>query len=201
MKKYFGALLLVALTSLPALSQVVPVDTIASDTTSVKEHYFGYISFTTTMEMMPEYMEAQLSLQRLSAEYKSELDRARREFDRQYTDFMVSQDQLSMSIVVKRQKELQLIMDNNIKFKNEINRELESARNSLLDPLRRRVMETIAEVCRESGYDYVVDIDQMSFLYINPDRGVDITPMVYSRLGISTITTSEIELGQSEIVQ
>ena len=81
---------------------------------NAQQGYFGYISFNKTVQLMPEYMEAQLKLEELQSEYREEVERSKREFDRQYTDFMINQDQLSSTIVAKRQKELQLLMDNNV---------------------------------------------------------------------------------------
>ena len=87
---------------------------------SAQQGYFGYISFNKTVQLMPEYMEAQLKLEQLRADYKNEVERSKREFDRQYTDFMINQDQLSSTIVAKRQKELQLLMDNNVEFRQNV---------------------------------------------------------------------------------
>ncbi len=156
---------------------------------------FGYIAFKKTIQLMPEYMEAQLKLEQIQADYRNEVERSKREFDRQYTDFMINQDQLSSTIVAKRQKELQLLMDSNVEFRNMVNKSIEEHRALLLDPLRQKALEVIAAVCKEKQLDYVVDTDQRTYLYINSDRGVDITNDVYLRLGI----TVQIEESMQEI--
>ena len=158
---------------------------IISNTTYAQQGCFGYISFNKTVQMMPEYMEAQLKLDELQAEYKSEVERSKREFDRQYTDFMINQDQLSSTIVAKRQKELQLLMDNNVEFRQNVNKALEEHRLQLLNPLKQKALEAIAAVCKEKNLDYVVDTDQRSYLYINTNRGIDISHDVYLKLGIT----------------
>lgn len=163
---------------------------------SAQPGYFGYISFNKTVQMMPEYLEAQLKLEELQAEYKNEVERSKREFDRQYTDFLIHQDQLSSTIVAKRQKELQLLMDNNVEFRNNVNKALEEHRTRLLDPLKQKVLEAIAAVCKEKQLDYVVDTDQRTYLYINSDRVVDISADVYLKLGISV----QVEETMQEIV-
>ena len=94
---------------------------------NAQQGYFGYISFNKTVQLMPEYMEAQLKLEELQSEYREEVERSKREFDRQYTDFMINQDQLSSTIVAKRQKELQLLMDNNVEFRQNVNKALEAS--------------------------------------------------------------------------
>ena len=65
---------------------------------------FGYIDFNNTLKLMPEYVEAQIILQSLQADYREEIDRSKREFERQYIEFMLDQDRLTPSIVAKRQR-------------------------------------------------------------------------------------------------
>ena len=111
---------------------------------NAQQGYFGYISFNKTVQLMPEYMEAQLKLEELQSEYREEVERSKREFDRQYTDFMINQDQLSSTIVAKRQKELQLLMDNNVEFRQNVNKALEEHRTELLNPLKQKALEAIS---------------------------------------------------------
>ncbi|MBO7247012.1 MAG: OmpH family outer membrane protein [Bacteroidaceae bacterium] len=168
---------------------------------SAQQGYFGYISFNKTVQLMPEYMEAQLKLEQLRADYKNEVERSKREFDRQYTDFMINQDQLSSTIVAKRQKELQLLMDSNVEFRNIANKALEEQRLLLLDPLKQKVLEAVAEVCKEKQLDYVVDTDQRTYLYINTERGSDISHDVYLKLGITVQIDDSMEEVKSDIVK
>ena len=45
---------------------------IAPLTINAQQGYFGYISFNKTVQLMPEYMEAQLKLEELQSEYREE---------------------------------------------------------------------------------------------------------------------------------
>ena len=108
-------------------------------------------------------------------EYQDELERSKREFERQYIEFMMEQDHLSASIVAKRQKELQLLMDNNAQFKDKVQTELESKRDEMLLPLKKKLLTAVSEVCLEQNLDYVVDTGKGTYLYINQEKGVDIS--------------------------
>ena len=110
---------------------------------SAQEGMFGYIDFNATLKLMPEYMEAQIDLQKTQSEYREEIERAKREFERQYIEFILEQDHLSPSIVAKRQKELQLVMDNNAQFRDQVQSDLEARREELLIPLKKKLLETI----------------------------------------------------------
>ena len=168
-------------------------------TLSAQEGMFGYIDFNGTLKLMPEYAEAQKDLQQTQSEYREEIERSKREFERQYIEFMLEQDHLSASIVTKRQKELQLLMDNNAQFKEKVQTELESKREELLRPLKQKLMEAVAKVCSDKGLDYVVDTGTGTYLYINQERGVDISDQVYSILRINKELVKSVESGQPVI--
>lgn len=168
---------------------------------SAQEGKFGYIDFNGTLKLMPEYMEAQIILLKTQSDYREEIERSKREFERQYIDFMLEQDYLSPSIVAKRQKELQLLMDNNAEFRDKVQSELETKRNELLLPLKNKLMKAVSEISKEQDLDYVIDTGKGAYLFINPDKGVDISEVVYKILGIDNIPDKVVEQGQPVIMQ
>ena len=168
---------------------------------SAQEGKFGYIDFNGTLKLMPEYMEAQIILLKTQSDYREEIERSKREFERQYIDFMLEQDYLSPSIVAKRQKELQLLMDNNAEFRDKVQSELETKRDELLLPLKNKLMKAVSEICMEQDLDYVIDTGKGAYLFINPDKGVDISEVVYKKLGIDNIPDKVVEQAQPVIMQ
>ncbi len=161
-----------------------------------QEGRFGYIDFNGTLRRMPDYIAAEANLRNIQSEYQDELERSKREFERQYIEFMLEQDHLSASIVAKRQKELQLLMDNNAQFRDNVQMELESKREEMLLPLKKRLLEAVSEVCTQQNLDYVVDTGKGTYLYINQEKGVDISHMVYEQLGIEKKAERVVEGGQ-----
>jgi len=168
---------------------------------SAQEGKFGYIDFNGTLRIMPEYLEAEKNLKEIQSDYHEEIERSKREFERQYIEFMLEQDHLSASIVAKRQKELQLLMDNNAQFRDNVQLELEARRDELLMPLKKKLMKVVSDVCVEKNLDYVVDTGKGSYLYINPEKGVDLTQDVYKILGIEIKTETVVEGGQPVLVK
>jgi len=163
---------------------------------SAQEGKFGFIDFNATLRRMPDYIEAEANLRHIQSVYQDELDRSKREFERQYIEFMLEQDHLSASIVAKRQKELQLMMDNNVQFRDDVQMELEAKRDELLIPLQKKLLTAVEEVSTELNLDYVVDTGKGTYLYINQERGVDISGQVASRLGIEDKVEKIVEEGQ-----
>ena len=161
-----------------------------------QEGKFGFIDFNETLRRMPDYKEAESTLRQIQSEYHEEIERSKREFERQYIEFMLEQDHLSPSIVAKRQKELQLLMDNNAQFRDDIQQELEARRDELLVPIKKKLLQAVSDVCTEKNLDYVVDTGKGTYLYINENRSVDISEDVYTRLGIEIVRETIVEGGQ-----
>ncbi len=170
-------------------------------TISAQEGMFGYIDFNSTLRLMPEYMEAEINLQKMQSDYREEIERSKREFERQYIEFMLEQDHLSASVVAKRQRELQLLMDNNAAFRDKVQKDIEIKRDELLVPIKKKLLKVVSEVCLEKSLDYVIDTGKGTYLYINESKGVDITEQVFRQLGIEVHEESVTEGNLPVIVQ
>jgi len=170
-------------------------------TISAQEGMFGYIDFNSTLRLMPEYMEAEINLQKMQSDYREEIERSKREFERQYIEFMLEQDHLSASVVAKRQRELQLLMDNNAAFRDKVQKDIEIKRDELLVPIKKKLLKVVSEVCLEKSLDYVIDTGKGTYLYINESKGVDITEQVFRQLGIDVHEESVTEGNMPVIVQ
>ncbi len=156
----------------------------ASLTICAQEGRFGYINFSETIKMLPEYAKAQESVRQLQNEYAKEVERSETEFYRQYTEYLHGQDLLSATIVMKRQKELQQLYDNSMTFKKNFRDSLNVERKRLLEPLELKVMKSVNKIGKKLRLDYVIDLSAHTYLYIDDEKGVDISHDVYKDLGI-----------------
>ena len=153
---------------------------------SAQNGRFGYLNYKETVKLMPEYAEAESKIKQLEEEYASEIEREETELYRQYTEYLHGQKILSNSIILKRQKELQVLYDNSMKFKKEAKESLNAERRQLLEPLELKVLNTVSQIAKDLGLDYVIDLASHSYLYIDTEKGVDISHDVYKALGIET---------------
>lgn len=78
---------------------------------------FGYLSYDAVLKAMPEYAIAEQNLANLTAQYESEVKRAEDEFNTKYEQFLDGQHEFPQTILQKRQRELQDLMEKNIAFK------------------------------------------------------------------------------------
>ena len=104
---------------------------------------FGYLSYETALQSMPDYAVVQKKLADLRQQFQNETLRVEDEFNRKYEDFLEGQREFPQSILQKRQIELQELMDKNIAFKENSRKELEKAEQELMAPLKIRLIEVL----------------------------------------------------------
>ena len=145
---------------------------------------FGYFNYDDMLKAMPEYTEAQNNLNMLKDNYESELKRSEDEFDKKYTEFLDGQKEFPKSILMKRQKELQNLMDQTLEFKKDVKEMLSKAEKNLMAPVKQKLDEAVAAVAQEKALDYVINTAGNNYPYVNTNTGVDITEQLKQSLGI-----------------
>ena len=136
---------------------------------------FAYLSYNEALRSMPQYASAQKSLDELRASYEKEMERSETEFSKQYAEYVDGQKSFPQNILLKRQKELQQLMEQSISFKEEAKRLLAQAESELMQPIHKRLKEVIARVAKQRGYAYVLNTDNNACPYVNGEMGDDIT--------------------------
>ena len=99
-----------------------------------------------------------------------------------YEEFLEGRADFSPTILRKRQTELQEMMDRNIAFREQSKRELADAEEKVMEPLRKKLRETIALVAVQQGFAFVLNTDSDACPYINPILGQDINDEVNEQL-------------------
>lgn len=172
---------------------IASTDTIApADTTTtkvamvealqIKKPKFGYLSYSEVIRLMPEYLRSQERLNLLQKRYDEELMRADKEFNLKFAEFLDGQKDFPENILLKRQKELQDLMEKSIQFKKELKALLEKARKEFCAPVEEKLNEIITQIGQELGFEYILNTDNNSYPFINKASGVDITELVKHKL-------------------
>lgn len=147
---------------------------VAQDGSTVTKS-FGYLSYDAVLKAMPAYKEAQKNLDDLKANYAKELERSETEFSKQFAEYVDGQKSFPENILLKRQKELQQLMEQSLKFKQEAQQLLEKAEAELMQPVHQRLNEALSKIGAQKGYDYIINTDNNNLPYINTNKGEDIT--------------------------
>ena len=145
----------------------------AQDSTAVKK--FGYLSYDAVLKAMPAYAEAQKSFNDLKASYAKELERSESEFSKQFAEYVDGQKTFPENILLKRQKELQQLMEQSLTFKQEAQQLLDKSEKELMLPVNQKLKEALYKIGTERGYDYILNTDNNSYPFVNTQTGEDIT--------------------------
>lgn len=143
---------------------------------------FGYLSNQKVLNELPQYVEGQKKLSALRKEYEKEMARAEQSFSKQYAEYIDGQKSFTEDILMKRQKELQQLMQQSLQFKQEAEKKLAQKESELTVPLRNRISEIIGVIAVERNLDYVINTDSDAYLFINKNNGVDLTEEVLKRM-------------------
>lgn len=146
--------------------------------TEVHKLTFGYLDYNKVLQSMPDYAVAQSSMQGLREQYDKEAQYNEDKFFKMYSDYIQGQKSFPEDIMLKRQKELQVAMDQGLKFREESEKLLRNAENELLKPLEQKLDSAIAVVANVRGLAFVLSREGHNYPFVNPNDGIDITELV-----------------------
>jgi outer membrane protein len=139
---------------------------------------YGYLSYDSVFKAMPEYATMQASMNELRAKYETEQKRVENDFNKKYEEFLDGQAGFPMTILQKRQSELQEMLDKNIAFKKESQRLLCKAECEAKAPLKERLAAVLKQVGEARGYAFILNTDGNVAPWLNATMGEDITGVV-----------------------
>lgn len=134
----------------------------------------GYLSYDQALKDMPDYALVQARQKELRKAYEAELKRVEGEFNQKYEAFLEGQKDFPRTILLKRQTELQQLLQQNLEFKRQGLKDLEKAEEEALAPLHVKLTEAIAKVAKEKGLALVVNTDSRACPFIDSEMGVDL---------------------------
>lgn len=139
---------------------------------------FGYLSYTSVLKLMPDYIAAQRNIDDLRTKYDVEMKRVENEFNQKYEQFLEGQHDFAPSILQKRQAELQELMDKNIAFKQKAQQLLKDAETKAYEPVYQRLDTVIQRVGQALGLAFILNTDAHAVPFINTSLGVDVTATI-----------------------
>ena len=146
---------------------------------------FGYLSYQKIIRMMPEYKNAIQNLQILKDKCNEEAKRSEDELVRKYAEFLQGQKDFPENILQKRQNELQSLINNGIKFREETETLLQNAEVEMRQEAMNKLNQAIESVGQEQNLAFVLNTDNNTCPFINKVAGTDISHMVLVKLGLA----------------
>ena len=148
---------------------------------------FAYVNTDYILSKMSDYDDAQKEIDRLTAEWRKEVDTRKAEVEKMYKDFqneqfLLTDDQKNIKIQAIEKKEMELKQYQQDKFGYQ--GELFKKRQELVKPIQDRIYDAIEKLARERGYDFVFDkANSTTMLYANTKN--DKSDEILKNMGIS----------------
>lgn len=157
-------------------------ETSPSAESPVKQAFIGYLSYDSVLTAMPQFAIVKKQMEEMTAQYDAELKRVEDEFNQKYEAFLDGRKDFPRTILLKRQTELQQLMQRNVEFREQSRLELQQARTDAEAPLRSQLNEAIAAVARQHHIIVVVNTDANACPFFDPAFAVDMSADVQNEL-------------------
>ena len=143
---------------------------------------YGYLSYNTILQAMPDYTEAQHQMAELRKKYEAEAAYNEKNFKQQFAEFLQGQKDFPQNILLKRQRSLQDAMEKSISFRHDVDSILSVAEREAVAPVRKRLDDAIRAVGLEHGYEYILNTDANAYPFIHHSVAEDATDYVEAKL-------------------
>ena len=155
------------------------------------QYQFGYLSYNKVLQAMPDYAKAQEALNTLQGKYKEEAQYNEEKFKKMFADYLQGQKNFPEQIMLKRQKELQVAMEQGISFRQDAQRMLDNAEKDLIGPMEAKLDSVLTLIGKENGLSFIANTDGKGLPFINAAAGADITEAVLARLNGKVIPIND----------
>ncbi len=149
-------------------------------------HAQNSIAFVNSLELinsLPDKKSATERLNKLSDNYKQELQIMQNEYNKKYSDFITYQDNLAESIKLRRMQELTDLESRIQNFTKLAQKDIEEHEQLLLDPIKQKVNNAIEAVGIEQNFTVIYDLDDSGIVFVSPSA-VNANALVKSKLGV-----------------
>ncbi|MFV0346190.1 MAG: OmpH family outer membrane protein [Bacteroidales bacterium] len=144
---------------------------------------FGHIDLAALVELMPERVEAQKSMQKLSVELEGELKNLQTEYQTKLAEYEKNVAVWSDLIKSTKEDELQAKMQQIQSFSQNAQRSLQQEQMKLLNPIVKKAQDAVDAVAEGMKLELVFDTSNQVLMYYS-EKSVDLLPKVKEKLGL-----------------
>ena len=154
-------------------SLIIAIIIIATSLTANAQR-FAYVNTDYILKNIPEYKAAQEQIDKITTEWRAEVDKKQKEIDDLYRNFqneqyLLTEEQKKTKVTEIEGKEKAIKEYQKLKFGYE--GELFQKRQELVKPIQDKVYEAIEKFAKERGYDFIFDkSSSTTLLYANAEN-------------------------------
>lgn len=144
----------------------------------------GHINSQELMQAMPESDSAQVKLEKITKDLENQFQTMQKEYDNKYQEFVSKKDTYTELIRQTKGTELQEIGGRIQQFQQSAEQDIQLQRMNLYKPILEKANKAIAEVAKENGFTYILDLAQGGVIFY-AETSIDILPLTKQKLGLS----------------
>ena len=149
---------------------------------------YAYVDTKYILENIPEYIQAQKTLDDLSEKWETEIEAKKTNIQKKFQQYQAEELLLPAEMKKKKQEEIYMLEDDLAKFQQKkfgVEGELFQKRKELIEPIQNKVYNAIKELASVGNYDMIFDkANQTNILYANPK--LDKSKRILKNLGYDT---------------
>ena len=145
----------------------------------------GYVNSAKVLQEFPEAMEAQQKLDQMGKQWQGELEKMDKDFQSKYQEFQKKEALLNETEKRAQRDDLLQIQQKGVQFRQEkfgSDGELALATDSLLRPIKQKVMKVIAQVARDQKIQFMFDRNEQILVLLYGETKFDYTNLVIDQL-------------------
>lgn len=145
----------------------------------------GFVNSAKVLQEFPEAVEANHKLEGMSKQWQGELEKLSKELQQKYEDFQKKEPLMKEDEKRSRREDIVQMEQKATQFRSEkfgTDGELAFATDSLLRPIKQRVMKVIESVAKEEKIQFMFDRNDQILVLLYGDPKFDYTNLVIDRL-------------------
>ena len=145
----------------------------------------GYINSAKVLQEFPEAQDAQRKLDAMGAQWQSELEGMDKELQTKYDDFQKKEPLLKDDEKRAQRDELLALQQKGVQYRQQkfgTNGELAQATDSLLRPIKNKVMKVVEQIAKEQHVTFMFDRNEQILVLLYGESKYDYTYQVIDRL-------------------
>ncbi|HKM45617.1 MAG TPA: OmpH family outer membrane protein [Dysgonamonadaceae bacterium] len=149
-----------------------------------QESNIAYINSQELFGQMPELSSIETQLNTKQEQVKKNAAALEAEYNNKMQEFQNSTDEVTESIIMDRQKQIQQIEERYQSFMENSQKEIQDLQQRLIAPVQEKLQKAIQSVGEEKGFTFILDLASGSVAYHSP-TATDANPLVKAKLGIN----------------
>jgi outer membrane protein len=157
----------------------------AGTITSAQVLKIGFVNSAKILQEYPDAQDANRKLDEMGKRWQSELEKMSRDLQQKYEDFQKKEPLLKEDEKRTQREELVTLEQRGIQFRQDKfgnDGELAIATDSLLRPIKMRVMQVIEQVAKEEKIQFMFDRNDQIMVLLYGEAKYDFTNLVIDRL-------------------